>query len=135
MRGELNIIIHATEDMDRILTAVKNMFDIDLARKNMKRRDLSGHYGNPIIYLTIKLSSSDVKNILYKMREKLSVEERNYFLNTIDEYFHRSTVYIRLDKQRLCQGKLSLVEEDPIKIVIRNVNPNLIEKWLTGDED
>lgn len=101
----------------------------------MRRRDLSGHYGNPIIYITIKLSSSDVKNILSVMKEKLPEEDRNYLLNTIDEYFHKSTVYIRLDKQRLCQGKLSLVEEDPIKIVIRNVNPSFIEKWLTRDEN
>jgi RNA binding exosome subunit len=134
MKGEIDIIIHATENSEKVLSSTKKTLGIELSKRDIKRRDLSGHYGNPIIYLSIKLSETNIKKMFSSIKNKMPQEEINLFLNSLEEYFHDSSLYFRLDKQNLCQGGITFTEEDSIKIVVKNVNRNLIEKWLTSNE-
>lgn len=134
MRGEIRIIVHATEDMDKILSSISEVLKIDIEKEMISRRDLSGHYGNPITYMSIKLDDEDIKNLFYVFKKSMSPNQLSEFLSTLDDYMDRSVLYIRIDKQKLCEGILRLVEEDPIKIIIRNINKNVIKKWLESDE-
>ena len=130
MRGEIEIIIHATENMEKILSSISRVLKININRNKLVRRDLSGHYGNPIIYLSMKLDDDNVKNLFLAFRKYMDPTDLSWLLSTIDDYIERSTLYLRIDKQKLCKGELKLVEEDPIKIIIKDINENIIKKML-----
>lgn len=134
MRAEINLIIHATESEEKILSSIKKTLNVGLSPNKIKRSSLSGHYGNPITYITIRLTSDDIKRIFYILGSELTYNEKIKFLRNLDDYLDRSTLYMRIDKQKLCKGEVSFVEEDPIKIVIKNVNPLIIKKWLKMDD-
>ncbi len=134
MKGEIKIIIHATEDIDKILSSVKEMLKIDVNKNKIRRQDLSGHYGNPIIYLSIKIDDYDVHNLFSQIKKYMNPDELLWLTSDIDEYIDRSTLYLRIDKQELCRGNLKLVEKDPVKIIIKNINKNIVRQWLSSDE-
>jgi RNA binding exosome subunit len=128
MRGEVDVIIHATEDYNKVISSIQRVLGIKI--KRMERRDLSGHYGNPLIYCKIKLDSSQTKDLLRNISVKLDDVDRFYLMNNLDEYFDGNTLYLRLDKQMLCKNILKLVVNDPLKIVIKNINLDTLRKLL-----
>jgi len=130
MRSEIDVIIHATEDYNKILTSLKNVLKLDTNR--IERRDLSGHYGNPLIYCRIKLRSDETKQLLHNIREKIEKEDYYYLMNFIEEYYYNNTFYLRLDKQMLCRNIVKLVVNDPLKITVRNINLDSLKKILFG---
>lgn len=135
MRGEIRVIVHATESIEKIVSSVEEVFKIDVNARKLARQDLSGHYGNPIVYLSIKLSDEDVKRLFTSFKRYMNKNELSWFLSDIDDYIERSTLYLRIDKQKLCVGKLGLVEEDPVKIIIKNINKTIIKKWLSSNDE
>ena len=134
MKGEIKIIIHATEDIDKILSSVKRMLKVDVTKNKISRQDLSGHYGNSIIYLSIKIDDYDIHNIFSRIKKYMDSDELLWLISNIDEYIDRSALYLRIDKQELCRGNVKLVEKDPIKIIIKNINKNIVRQWLSSDE-
>ena len=133
MHGEIDIIVHATEDLNRILDSVKSILKVQVEK--FDRRDLSGHYGNPVTYIKIKLHDEDVKSLLNVIKNNMPTEDMYYLQNLLDEYVTRNIFYLRLDKQALCKGKLKLVINDPIKIVIKNVKIDFLKKIFIGIND
>ena len=83
----------------------------------------------------MKLDDDDVKNLFLAFKKYMDPTDLSWLLSTIDSYIEKSTLYLRIDKQKLCKGELKLVEEDPIKIIIKNVDKNIIKKWLSPDEN
>jgi len=132
MHGEIDIIVHATEDLNKILASIKSVLRVQI--KKFDRRDLSGHYGNPVTYIKIKLYNEDVKSLLNVIKNNMSTEDLYYLQNLLDEYVTKNIFYLRLDKQALCRGILRLVINDPIKIVIKNVKTDFLKKIFTGTE-
>jgi len=119
--GELSIIIHATEDLDKVLRSIRNMFMLDLERLRIQRNDLSGHFGNPLTYIKIKLDREATKKVVETLFKKMSPVDKETLIRNLDEYIHKRKLYIRLDKQLFCSGELSLGETDAIRIVIKNI--------------
>jgi len=128
MHGEIDVIIHATEDYNKVISSIQRVLGVKIRR--MERRDLSGHYGNPLIYCKIKLDSSQVKGLLKNLNVKMDEADKLYLMNNLDEYFDRNTLYLRIDKQMLCKDILKLVINDPLRIVIKNINLERLRKLL-----
>jgi len=133
--GELDIIIHATEDFNKVLSSIKKLLSLDLERLKIKRTDLSGHFGNPLIYLKIRLDRKSTDQLLETIFNKLPSHDKTFLIENLDDFIHKNKLYIRLDKQQFCKGTLSLGESDSIRIVIRNITKNkLLRKVRNEDE-
>jgi RNA binding exosome subunit len=53
---DIRVFAHATEDTDKVETAVKNLLPIELAETIIfQKTTLTGHHGNPIILFTAQM--------------------------------------------------------------------------------
>jgi RNA-binding protein len=107
--AEISIIIHATEDKDKILRSLDallgipaNSFFVGVA---------SGHWQNQILFLTCRLDERHANELYLKINNLLS--EESALTNLFDK---KRNLYIRLDKQALCKGRLALLERDSVRI-------------------
>ena len=118
--ADVSIIIHATEDENKILDAVGGILSIDTNR--FRRMESTGHWRNRISLLIGNLESDEANRLAQKILSSLSSAERDQFSNSshslIDE---KGNLYLRLDKQRICQGRISLSESDSIRVKFKRV--------------
>lgn len=126
----MSLIVHATENFDKLIQSISKVFDITLNKKNVERRDVSGHHGNPIVYVSISLKDLDAQKVFTKIFNSLSNYEKLLLYKELNEYYVKSTFYIRLNKQDLCLGNISLSEADAIRIIFKNISKETLGKYL-----
>ena len=107
--AEISIIIHATEDKDKILRSLNALLGIPANRFFV--RVASGHWQNQILFLTSHLDKRHANELYLKISNLLSEESGH--TNLFDK---KGNLYIRLDKQALCRGRLALLERDSVRI-------------------
>jgi hypothetical protein len=131
---------HATEDVERVLVAMKNVLPKE-AKIDVKK--LRGHHGNPISMLESKITRKAVLRKwwanLIEMLGEAEIEKIRWALPTkIDE---SCRLYLRFDKQRAYLGELVSTEgEDTIHLKLkigtwpakREVAIEIVEKFLSG---
>jgi RNA binding exosome subunit len=118
--AEISIIVHATENEQKILGSLCNIFSISVNRFSLTQS--AGHWGNKILFLTARLGSSEANILFIKIISSLNSLEKNYLSNFYANYKdEKGNLYIRLDKQGICQGKVSLSEIDSIRFRFRPV--------------
>jgi RNA binding exosome subunit len=113
--AEIKIIVHATEEKDSILEHINSALNVP--PDSFSTVKTQGHWGNEILLLSGILSKNEA-NSLYRKVEASLLENYDELSNFYDE---KGNLYVRLDKQRLCRGKLSISENDSIRIRFRNV--------------
>ncbi len=117
---DVSILIHATEDENKIRRIVSDYFiAFDKSLKITSVRT-EGHWRNPIFRLRMSLNNgiTDILNTLYL--ELMNV----YGKDTIEDYLYKNTdergyKYMRLDKQKFCIGKIFLSDSDSIRLVFK----------------
>jgi RNA-binding protein len=114
--AEINIIVHATEEKDRILKHLNSTLNVPPDTFSIVKTQ--GHWGNEILLLTSILSKNEANSLYRKVEASLF---ENYDELPSDFFDEKGNLYIRLDKQRLCRGKVSISESDSIRIRFRNV--------------
>jgi RNA binding exosome subunit len=114
--AEIKIIVHATEQKDSILEHVNSTLNVPPNTFSIVKTH--GHWGNEILLLTSLLSKNDANSLYRKVEASLF---ENYDNLPSDFFDEKGNLYIRLDKQRLCRGKVSISEGDSIRIRFRNV--------------
>lgn len=101
--AEIEVLVHATEDLDRVVEALRSFFG-DLP---YVIQALEGHYGNPIYLITAFLD--DCRRLLEKLCPHVQPppgQEREW--------------YIRLDKQKLVKGVVTpSSSDDVVRIRVR----------------
>jgi RNA binding exosome subunit len=64
---EVSSFIHATEDPDKVIAACRNILPVDYADEiTFERRDLMGHYRNPITILRARIKKKQVFSVRLK---------------------------------------------------------------------
>lgn len=113
-------ICHATEDERKVLKALENVFG-SIEGAKLKREQLSGHYGDPIVLLTLELRDEDrAKTVLENLKKGLSVAEKFTLVSeAFEEKGQEGILYVRLDKQSAYLGRLRLSERDAVKLELR----------------
>jgi RNA-binding protein len=136
---EISTIIHATEDPEKVQTALDTVLPYTL-RQLFTRRYVEGHHGNPIITVNAKLTKpTDINQFTNHFIPKLQHIERLKI--TRDLTLHSDAdgnLYIRVDKQTASQGTVQLSEDDPIRVKIKfsrlsRKTEELMKKFLEPD--
>ena len=112
----VEIIVHATEDHNTILDAFEKLFDIKV--EEFSKKNLSGHFENPIILLNAKITKTKAENFIQKLVMKIPKVQLDEMIQDLENRIQNSTLHVRLGKQDLIQGTVSLQEKDVIKIKI-----------------
>jgi RNA-binding protein len=129
---EIRIFSHATEDLEKVQTAVKNTLPENLAAElKFTQNSVTGHYGNPIVLLEAKLTDKVVlPSLLEKLASAMSPLDKEQFCTQLHQHIERHNLFLRLDKQNACLGTLKLTSNDPIhlKIHFKNKSPDQIQQ-------
>lgn len=117
----LGFFAHATEDPNRVLTAVKNILPSKYADKvSFSRKSLKGDYGNPIILFKTQIKDPEIaESLLLNISSNLPIIDKEDLLRHLNLHLNKGSLYIRLDKQEAFRGKFKLCRADPIRIQIR----------------
>jgi len=121
---DIRVFAHATEDPEKVQTAVRNLLPDELAQAIFfEKTNLTGHHGNPITLFTAKLTD---KKLLPKALEKIGLG-----LNSLDKeqlctdlklHLEKGNMYLRFDKQSAFLGAFKFSQNDPIHLKIHFKN-------------
>ena len=121
---DIRVFAHATEDPEKVQTAVRNLLPDELAQTVLfEKTNLTGHHGNPITLFTAKLID---KKMLPRVLEKISLG-----LNSLDKeelsdnlrlHLEKGNMYLRFDKQSAFLRLFKFSQNDPIRLKIHFKN-------------
>jgi RNA binding exosome subunit len=118
--ADAHLVVHATEDQDKILHSLQNLLEIPPDKFSIVPSD--GHYKNKIMMAHASFSSSEANDLAQGIASGLNSSDRQELTNNIDQFSdEKGNLYLRLDKQRLCQGKISLASADVVRIKFKPV--------------
>jgi len=112
----IDVIVHATEDISKILQSFDEILEIK--EEEFTSIETTGYFENPIIILSAKLVKKQGQNFIKKMVELLPINQINELIEEIEERTIDSRFHLRLDKQELVKGKLVISEKDTVKVKI-----------------
>ena len=112
----IDVIVHATEDISKILQSFNEILEIK--EEEFTSIETTGYFENPIIILSAKLVKKQGQNFIKKMLELLAINQINELIEEIEERTIDSRFHLRLDKQELVQGKLIISEKGTVKVKI-----------------
>ena len=111
----IHAVAHATEDIPKLILKMSELFSIPKERFLISRA--RGHWDNEISLIRADCSHQESSALLETIISKLKTGEKNYLLHSISNSFdERDNFYIRLNKQSVCLGIISLSEHDSIRI-------------------
>ena len=132
--AEVSLVLHATEDEIKVLRAIEEILLVPSTR--FLRSSSEGHYKNKIVLQKAILSSKESAMLAKRVISLLNSADRNHLSRLVDDYAdEKGNLYIRLDKQRICQGRVLLSENDAIRIrfkPIRRFKPlDSVQNYMT----
>ena len=118
--SELNLVLHATEDEEKVFKSIQGVLLIPTERFSSLPSE--GHYKNKITLYKATLSSQESGDLARRVISLLNSIDKDQLLHNLHEYSdEKGNLYLRLDKQKMCQGKVSLSENDSIRIRFKPV--------------
>jgi len=121
---DIRVFAHATEDPDKVQTAVRNLLPKQLTETLIfEKQSCAGHHGNSIILFTSKLTDKKLlPKALEKIGEDLGALDKEELDRDIKLHLEKGNMYLRFDKQSAFLGSLKLTQNDPIHIKIHFKN-------------
>ncbi|CDI06198.1 RNA-binding domain-containing protein [Candidatus Nitrosotenuis uzonensis] len=113
---DIQVIVHATEDPQKIFDAFKDVFDLDV--EDFVSQDLRGHFDNPITLLQAKLKKKKSRQFVKTLVSGISQSDVEMILEDIESRCDDSSLFLRISKQGLVQKRIVLGDEDPVKLRI-----------------
>jgi RNA binding exosome subunit len=126
---DLRVFAHATEDSEKVLTALRNLLPITLAETvQFEKNSLTGHHGNSITFFTTHLTDKKLLlTILEKIGQNINVIDKEDLNNNLYRHIEKTNLYLRFDKQAAYSGKIKFAQDDPIHLKIHFKNKTLEE--------
>lgn len=118
VRAELSVHVHATEDENKVVQAVRNIVsseDILKASREVKEV-LEGHYSNPITRIRLEISGENAEKLLSRILKALDEHDKRVLVETLDRRYDEKggRLYIRLSKQDAYLGEVRLMDGDDV---------------------
>ena len=115
--ARISAIVHATEDVDRVLQALSQVFPDGSLPYEAKTRRFYGHHRNEIRMLDFSIRGAAAGLFLEYLWRGLPSVDRGSILEALDKHLDSSGgLHLRLDKEEVFRGILRLKDQDPIKI-------------------
>ena len=111
----IEVIVHATEDISKIFQSFEIL---NIKEEEFTVNEISGHYDNPIKMLKARIVKKEADEFIKKFVNILSPEQINKIIEEIKERTIDSRLHLRLDKQELIGGNITMTEKDSIKLKI-----------------
>jgi RNA binding exosome subunit len=113
---KIEVIVHATEDYQKISDCLFDMFEIE--SNEITKKEFLGHFGNPILMLHIQMKNGRAEELIKKLISTISQDNIKSLLADIEERISDSTLYLRFSKQNFVKKTLTFQEKDPVRIII-----------------
>ena len=113
---KINLILHATENENKILEKLQNIFCIE--QKNFQIEEIPGHFNNPILLISSKLKKRSAEDFVRVFFSKIKKTDYQEIFNNIEDYVISSGLSLRISKQKLISELVTISKEDAIKINI-----------------
>ena len=113
---KIEIIVHATEEHQKISDALYDIFEIE--PNEITKKEFLGHFGNPILMLHIQMKNKRAEVLIKKLISTISRDDVKGLLADMDERISDSTLYLRFSKQNFVKKTLTFQEKDPVRIMI-----------------
>ena len=113
---KINLILHATEDENIVLEKLEENFGIE--QKDFQIEQIPGHFNNPILLVSSKLKRKPAQNFVSLFFSKMKKDEFQEIFDDVEEFVTSSGLNLRISKQKLVSGILTISKEDTIKINI-----------------
>jgi len=117
---EISVLIHATEDREKVIKAVSNLFPSNLEFPNYVESNLDGYFGDPITSLYFLIKNREPANELFNhLISNLSSLDYVMLMNELPQRMDETkNLYLRFDKQKAYLRKISLERHDSIRFKI-----------------
>ncbi|MFX1301524.1 MAG: RNA-binding domain-containing protein, partial [Promethearchaeota archaeon] len=123
VRIDVQALVHATEDEEKVKTAITNLFPEEVhTLLEFKQNKVRGHFHNPIIRLEICLDQPvQAKLVVQSIGNRLLAEDRREIAETFESRIDKKGhLFLRFDKQESYQGRLRILNQgDSLRLVIR----------------
>jgi len=124
--AKIEMILHATENYQKISEALYDVFAIEKDKITVQR--LSGHFGNPILMLSVTMKKKSAEEFLKKFVSIISKAQMIDILADLEERINDSSLYLRFSKQKFVKKTMMFEDKDPIRISI--YTPVYVKKEL-----
>tara|TARA_B100000929_G_scaffold290562_1_gene284604 strand:- start:1199 stop:1636 length:438 start_codon:yes stop_codon:yes gene_type:complete len=112
----IDVILHATESIEKIFECFLENFSLE--QKNFKIQNLTGHFDNPIMLLSINLKKNDASVFITNFLGKIRKTDLEQIYENIEENIPSSGLKLKISKQKMLEGKIVLENRDAVKINI-----------------
>ena len=113
---KLQIILHATDDLEKIINSLEEIFSLN--RDKFQIQTLMGHFENPITVLSLVIKKNDAQKFVTTLFSNMNRNELKIISETLEEQITSAGLKIRISKQQLIMNKISLEDKDALKIII-----------------
>ena len=113
---KINLILHATEDENKVLEKLEENFGIE--QKDFQIEQIPGHFNNPILLVSSKLKRKSAQNFVSLFFSKMKKDEFQEIFDNVEDFVTSSGLSLRISKQKIISGILTISKEDTIKINI-----------------
>lgn len=111
----IDVIVHATEDVPKILESFEIL---DIRKEDFRVSKTQGHFENPIVILSVNIEKREAQRLIHRITELLPAQQVADLVGQIEERTVNSRLHMRLDKQELVNGILTIREGGAIKLKI-----------------
>jgi RNA binding exosome subunit len=120
----VRVFSHATEDPEKVQSAVRNTLPEELAAAlTFQKTSLTGHHGNPITLFEVKIEDKQaLPKALEKIGKGLTSLDKEALNSEIKLHLEGSNLFLRFDKQRAFMGELRFSSNDPIHFKVHFKN-------------
>lgn len=118
---ELTTLAHATEDKDKVLRAILNMFPKDSDLPGFDETKLTGFFGDPLISFRLEINKrrQGTEFLEHLIKSLNSLDYSDLIENLPKRMDESKNLYMRFDKQKALQGNISFEMHDSIRVKFR----------------
>jgi len=114
---EVTYLVHATEDVAKVADSVSSVLGIGAPPTE---EAMEGHFGNRISRVRFHVTGEDAQNVFEKLVAGLEPSARKDVSRGLENFLdEHSALYLRLDKQEIIGGLLSLSETDAVRVKVK----------------
>ena len=127
---EVSFILNATEDEKKSIREIGRF----VGTNRLLQVDVKGYYGNLMHIITMSITENQAEATLGKILNLISEQDMDIIMTSLGSSIDKNgNLHLRIDKQSILEGSISLSQRDPLKIRIiprlaKPISPNW-PKW------